>query len=71
LTSAKEGIKMTTLSTQLESNMENQAIDQAVEFFMNIIHTSKFETLYNEFEDSAEDDKLREFIKSRLQNRNK
>jgi len=51
--------------------MENQAIDQAIDFFMSMIDNAKFQSLYNEHVDNGNSDELREFIKTSLVNRKK
>ena len=51
--------------------MENQEIENAVEFVMSIMTTRKFELLYSEYEESDDDQTLRDYIRMRLETRNK
>jgi hypothetical protein len=71
LTSGYRFDKIAALSPKQETKMENQAIDQAIDFFMGMIDNAKFETLYNEHVDNGNSDELREFIKTSLVNRKK
>ena len=49
--------------------MDKIAIENDLEVIMNIIQTRKFEVLYNEYVETDDDTKLKEFIRIRLLNK--
>lgn len=49
--------------------MDRIAIEYDLEYIMNIIQTRKFEVLYNEYVETDDDTKLKDFIRIGLMNK--